>query len=535
MKKSYAVIAILALLLVTWALDIYHVGVAPRRQLTEESDAVAGTWIPKDQYGINQLVLSGSPYHRGREAGRLTSELLFEQEKALQGALAKVIPNPFVRLILPLAAMRWYWGIDKYFEFWMLDEMQGVAEFASPEFDSWADGFTRQVGYHGLHEVGQMMVDRGGEGMGCTVFALPYGNSWIVGRNFDFEGGRIFDEQKIVKWVFPDQGNAFVSVIWAGMVGAVTGVNDQGVYISINAAGSSHRRRYGTPTTLVLLKALQFASTAEEARDIIERETVFITDIFVVADSKSKVAWRIEKSPDQTRYLEIVKPTVVTNHLIHADWQNDEVNDFRKRELTTLAREARGEALLKTLPKSFKNARQADETVLKFLRDKGEKNGRPLHLGNRGAIDALIATHSVIYNGATKTLYVSEGPSLAGAFRGFDLARSFRLRRPILVPHPLPADPLVSREAYARVHESVRLIELAQKHVRAGECDEAGAYLDLAAREHSHHFKFHQVKGNQLYCQRDFKGAARAWSTALSLEPAYRAERLELEKRAEKK
>ena len=60
----------------------------------------------------------------------------------------------------------------------------------------------------------------------------------IIGRNFDFEGGRIFDDEKILKWVFPSNGIPFVSVIWAGMVGAVTGVNASGVYISINAAGT---------------------------------------------------------------------------------------------------------------------------------------------------------------------------------------------------------------------------------------------------------------------------------------------------------
>src|SRR4030095_3151489 len=277
----------------------------------------------------------------------------------------------------------------------MLEESYGVSLSASPEFNFLLDPFSRQIAYLGLHEVGQMMIDRGTAAMACTVFAVPHEGSWVVGRNFDLEGGKIFDEEKILKWVFPDKGFAFVSVIWAGMVGGVTGVNENGVYISINAAGSSDFARFGTPSSLVLLKALQFSRTADDARKIIEDSKMFITDIFVVADSHSPYLFRIEKSPRRFYTLKETQPTIITNHLMGATWGSDETNEFRKRESTTLYREARGRALLRDVEAA--NPQSLEKYVLSMLRDKNDREGNPLPLGNRQAIDALIAAHSVMY------------------------------------------------------------------------------------------------------------------------------------------
>jgi len=91
----------------------------------------------------------------------------------------------------------------------MLEEMYGVSKSTSTDFDFLLDRFTRQIAYHGLHEVGQLAVDQGSDSMGCTVVALPHKRNWIIGRNFDFEGGRIFDSEKIMKWVFPERGYSF--------------------------------------------------------------------------------------------------------------------------------------------------------------------------------------------------------------------------------------------------------------------------------------------------------------------------------------
>ena len=283
--------SILALLLIwTWALDVYHLGVfIPPPHAAISKPAHQQTWIPKEKYGIQQMILTGSPFERGLASGRFTGKLLYQEEKSLVDRLRLFLPNDFIFRSLDVLMIRWFWGADQYFEPWMREEMDGVSRSAPHEFDDLGNGYVRQLYYHGVHEVGQMMVDQTGDSMGCTVVALPVKGAggragWVLGRNFDFEGGKVFDDEKIMKWVFPDEGHAYVSVIWAGMVGAVTGVNDHGVYLSLNAAGARDFRRYGTPTTLVLLKALQYANTADEAVDMIRNAETFITDIFMVSD-----------------------------------------------------------------------------------------------------------------------------------------------------------------------------------------------------------------------------------------------------------
>jgi len=61
-----------------------------------------------------------------------------------------------------------------------------------------------------------------------------------------------------------------------------------------------------------------------------------------------------------------------------------------------------------------------------------------LPMGNRGTIDAVIATHAVVMDGTARVLWVSEGPHLMGRFIRFDLAKlleiysSLAQRRPRL-------------------------------------------------------------------------------------------------------
>jgi hypothetical protein len=60
---------------------------------------------------------------------------------------------------------------------------------------------------------------------------------------------------------------------------------------------------------------------------------------------------------------------------------------------------------------------------VRLLRDRNGAAGAALPLGDRRAIDALIATHGVVMETAAKRLWVSEAPHLLGRFVAFDLER----------------------------------------------------------------------------------------------------------------
>jgi len=501
----------------------YHAGVFPKPSLETPAAVAPGKWIDKSVYGTHQLVLEGTPFERGLQSGRAVRELLRRQEVELVTKLHSFIPNALLLRAAVLFGIAWFQGIDGYFEPWATDEMYGVSLSAPPEFNDLSDPFTRQVAYHGLHEVGQMMVDQQGDDAGCTVVATPYLGNWILGRNFDFEGGRIFDDEKILKWVFPDQGNPYVSVTWAGMVGVVTGVNSKGLFISINAAGSKDFRRVGTPSTLVVLKALQFANTIDEALKIIERETMFITDIFVVLDAASGRLVRVEKSPRATEVEDLSPPAVVTNHLLAPRWRNDPINVFRQTELTSTYRYERALKLVRRLDgERLGDGARLEQRILDILRDKG---GEPvLEIGNRRAIDALIATHSVIYNARERVLYVSHGPSVTGRFTGFDLQASFAAREPRVSRRAFGNDPLVSGETYKAVHDLDAREAKARQSLAHHPRDCQAAARELAGIPRASPLLgsgYWTIKGDIEECEGRREAARANWQKALDARPAY--------------
>ncbi|MEQ1876503.1 MAG: C45 family peptidase [Bdellovibrionia bacterium] len=509
----------LALLLpVVWTTAVFHRATLEKpaaSRLTVSPNARA-TWYDQEKFGIHQLIVEGNAYSRGTRAGEKTARLLSMQEDSLNTRLNELIPSRVLRGIGMIFLMRWYSGIENYFEPWALDEMYGVGEWAPHEYDHLADGFTRQAAYHGLHEVGQLMVDQGLEDMGCTVAAFPHAGTWVIGRNFDFEGGQVFDDEKIVKWVFPDIGFGFVSVIWAGMVGAVTGV-----YVSINAAGSSDFKRLGTPSTLLVTKALQNATSALEAVQIITKEQMFITDIFVVADRNSSQLYRVEKSPEKMAVLTYTEPIAIANHLDHEIWTGDKVNEYRKRELTTSYRARRGQEMLLDLSRMHAiNPEMLNRRILAILRDKNAEGGKPLHLANRRAIDALIAAHSVIFNAPQNRLYVGTGPAVAGRFIGFDLAKSFEKREPV-VADELPADLKVTREIFNSVKDSFRLLSRARKSLKKKDCAGAGDLIGQAEVRFNDSSIYFELLGDLRACKGELSDAPWAWKTALEKVPAY--------------
>ncbi len=517
----------------TFVLWTYHVGVfhKPIGSQLRLASIDQSIWIPRQEAGIHQLIVFGSPFEIGYRAGQHTSELLRMEESELVKRLHQIVPEEVFLRGLILFAMQWFDGVEKFFEPWMIEEMYGISLSSPKDFDNLVDSFTRQVAYHGIHEIGQMMVDQSGDDMGCTVVALPFRNSWVLGRNFDFEGGRIFDKEKILKWVFPESKNAYVSVIWAGMVGAVTGVNEKGIYISLNAAGSRDFRRFGTPSTLVLAKALREANTASDALKIIESAQIFITDIFVLSDSKSGELYRIEKSPQHTEIIQLKEKSIVTNHLISDYWKNDPINIYRRLELTSGFREQRGMQLLGRLHlSSDQKGRDLEISALAILRDKSSIDDKILDLGNRRSIDALIAAHTVVYNASEARFYVGKGPAVAGALIGYDLNASFKNKMPIRIDD-LPEDPFVTPEVFSGVRTSAQMSSEAEFLVKHHRCVEARKKLETISKPNDEHSHYYSALGDLLICENKSEEAKLAYAHALALNPAYPHTVLELQRK----
>lgn len=514
-------IAGICLLLLTWIVSVYHLSVYPQPVFDRTAAVKTGVedlWIPRSVDGLNHLFLSGHPYKRGRSVGRLTKNLLDQEEDYLVAEMERFFPVVWLRHALLFGVRRFYWGIEPWFPEWAVQEMAGVSEFSTDKYNYYADPLTRQIAYHGVHELGQMFVDFEKGDFGCTLMAVPHDQGWVIGRNFDFEAVRILDTEKVVKWVFPDEGFAHVAVTWAGMVGAVTGVNEHGVYLSINAAGSADFRRYGTPSTLVLIKALQSARNAAEAVAVIEKSEMFITDLFTVADQAGNL-YRIEKSPHRVQTIKLTGPSAVANHLMHPNFAADGVNKFRYDEQTTAFRWQRATNLVNAVEPGL-STEQLENRMLSMLRDRNSAAGTPLHLGNRRALDALIATHSVIYNTATTHLFVSRGPALSGAYNGYDLKKSFAARQPVAV-RTLPADDQISEAFFFQFKGDLAKLTYAKEILKKGNCAQALAILEPQEQMLGLHSEYLAAMGDAWQCSGKPDLARSYWQRALIAGPAY--------------
>ncbi len=214
---------------------------AERIQTGENTYLVGNNWLRKSESGLWEMYIEGDPFERGVAFGKLTRELLLYQETAFIEQIRELVPSDrYLRFLKYFLA--WFnRNLDKNIPDEYKLEIYGTSFSCSPEFDFIGSGYQRQLNYHAAHDIGHAL--QGLNMTGCTSFSVWDGKSadsaLIVGRNFDFYAGRKFAENKIVCFYNPSQGYKFMMISWADMIGVVSGMNEKGLTVTINAAKSS--------------------------------------------------------------------------------------------------------------------------------------------------------------------------------------------------------------------------------------------------------------------------------------------------------
>ncbi|MFQ7502610.1 MAG: C45 family autoproteolytic acyltransferase/hydrolase [Alistipes finegoldii] len=145
-------------------------------------------------------------------------------------------------------------------------EIYARSLYCSHDFDAIGTPYERQLNYHAAHDIGHAMSQY--MLVGCSSFAAWGGASDdgkpVVGRNFDFYMGDDFTRNKIVTFCRPQAGHPFASIGWAGMIGVLSGMNDKGLTVTINAAKGPVPLG-GDPISILAREILQHAATIGEA------------------------------------------------------------------------------------------------------------------------------------------------------------------------------------------------------------------------------------------------------------------------------
>jgi isopenicillin-N N-acyltransferase-like protein len=243
----------------------------------------------------------------------------------------------------------------------------------------------------------------------------------IIGRNFDFYVGEAFARDKIIAFYRPSKGYKFMMVTFGGMTGVLSGMNDQGLTLTINAAKSDIPSDSATPVSLVAREILQYASTIHEAYQIAKSRKMFVAESFLIGSTKDGRASLIEKTPDGIDTYESPDTYLIsTNHFQGDTLGNTTLNRDHMKTSASVYRYERVGELLK---------RQGKNTVQKtalILRNQLGKNDQDIGLGNEKAINQLVAHHSIIFQPEKQLVWISTAPWQLGKFICYDLNKVFQ-------------------------------------------------------------------------------------------------------------
>jgi len=508
-------------------------------QIDRHTWTTGNAWIRR-RGGIWELSAGGTPEEIGAATAALGAPIDVRIEHEMLDQLDTLVPQAWARWLVLRGVAINLLDLPSYTPPDLRREIYASANARPDPYRYLSPTYPRILGYHALHDISQMLIDNPlitAPSGACTgVIALPAAtrdSHLLLGRNFDFEGGESFGRQKSVSYIYPAEGIAFATVAWPGLAGCVTGMNQQKIALFINAAATSDFARIGEPTIFVTRDILQHAKTIDEAVAIITRAKVFVSDIIVIADGKTGRAVIVEKSPGATAVRDASPTDVVANHLLSARFKDDPTNQERIAGSTSVSRFNRARELL--------DAMKSDVTVgqiAALLRDKRGPGGADIGIGNRNAIDALIACHSVIMDVTGGKMWVAAWPHAAGQYVCIDvqamLATGGQAGRDIPPDSlALPSDPILSDGTYEEFLQSRAAFADAENQLKMGDAAAAAQTARAGVALNPNFFHGHALLGRALLQTGERSAAKVELLRALALDPPYRKTRDELEKLVE--
>lgn len=416
-----------------------------RKKISENHYVLGNNWIKKNDFGIWEMYIEGGPYERGLIYGELAKELIQKQEDIFVDQIENFVPSTAWQQLLRLMIGFYNRNLPDNIPLENQKEIYGVSKAFSDKYDYISSKYSRILNYHAAHDIGHALNDY--SMVGCTSFALKDSmsadGSLLVGRNFDFFVGDEFAKDKLLLFVRPEKGNAFVSYSWAGFTGVVSGLNDKGLSVTINASKSDLPTSSKTPISILAREILQYAETVDQAIAIAKKRKTFVSETLLITSKKDHEAILIEKSPTKTGVFRSGTASLIcSNHYQSETFINDEINKQNMRESDSKYRFNRVYELL------TQQSKLTPEHAASVLRDQLAENNDTLGMGNPRAINQLIVHHSVIIQPETHMFYVSTNDFQLGKFIGYDLTEIIQNKK-IAPTAMIDEDPFVLSTAYA--------------------------------------------------------------------------------------
>jgi isopenicillin-N N-acyltransferase like protein len=474
---------------------------------------IGNNWLRREQPGIYTLYVEGKPFERGLIAGQLTRSLIYKQEKAFVDQIKRMVPSPFylnfLKYVIAVFDLNLYNSIPDERK----AEIYGISLSASESFGNIASNYQRILNYHGAHDLGHMLSNMGM--VGCTSFGIwndktPDGKL-LIGRNFDFYVGDEFAKEKVVAFIRPDSGYFHAFITWGGMMGAVSGMNEKGLTVTINAANSDIVFKAATPVALVARQILQYASNIEEATAIASKFDVFVSELFLVGSAADNKAVIIEKRPgSQVVYESNSNYIISTNHFQSVQYGFSAKAKKQRFQTASGYRYDRVKEILLGR-KKFTITDMAG-----ILRDTLGNHGKSIGLGNEKTINQLIGHHSILFSPCERKFWISTSPFQVGGFIAYDLNEMAKKSMMLPGKHSavdsicIDPDSAFLKIGFPRYQHYLQL----RKKIAEHRIDEKGIHLFISLNPD--YFDAYEQAGDHYLYFKKFSKALSCYTKALS-------------------
>ena len=488
-------------------------------------------YLLKNKQNLWELYSQGSPYQLGLTSGALLEKLYKKQDSIFYQKINSFVPSQRKQKIL-FHFLKWFnRDIEKNIIPEYQAELYGISHYSDTVFNRYIPAYQRSMYLHAAHDIGHALQDL--MLVGCSSLVVwgdktPDGKL-LIGRNLDFYVGDDFAQNKLISFVKPSSGIPFMSVSWAGMIGVVSGMNYEGLMVTINASKSDIPFKAKTPISLLCREILQYASTLEEAVEIAKKRSVFVSENILVASAKDKKAIIIEISPRKIDVFESPNydNLICTNHFQSDGYLSDKKNIKQIKETHSFYRYQKIQELLQ------KSNKISPEYMAEILRNTEGLNKKSLGYGNEKAINQLLAHHGIIFKPEEKLVWVSSSPYQLGEFVCYDLEKIFNSDFQGVISaqtqeRNIPKSKFLSTKEYEN-YEKYRILEhKIETDLKINKIIDSQSVMQLE-NLNPDYWKAYFIIGKVLLQNKD-KRARIYFEKSLSLEIPYSDERQKVEK-----
>ena len=478
-------------------------------------------WLRKNNKGLWEMYVEGNPLELGIYEGKLSKELIYNQEESFANQIKKMIPSEGYLQFLKYFIGWFNRDIENYIIESYKEEIYGVSLSTSNDFNFVAKNYQRMLNYHGAHDIGHALKDLAL--VGCTSFVANQNrndSTMVVGRNFDFYINDDFAKDKVIAFVSPNDGYDFAYVTWASFIGVVSGMNTEGITVTINAAKSDIPTEAKTPISILAREILQYSSNIDEAISIANSRDIFVSESILVASAKEDKSVIIEKSPTKMGvfYKEGSK-MVCSNHFQSETFKNNINNIENIKESASFYRQQRCEQLLDRVGDSV-----SVKDVSDILRDTKGLDDVEIGFGNEKAMNQLISHHSVIFLPKQLKIWVSTAPYQLGEYLCYDLNRIFDNKN---IPHRddvlynqdynIPKDVFLSSDEYLNFKEYKKLKQIINLSIKNNiKLDDE--VIENLIKSNNKYFYSYEIAGNYFYNFGKLELSKKYYEKAITLE-----------------